>query len=172
MIASAHVAAGIVVGIASTRIAGHPTLRAAIAFVCAMVVHLLMDALPHSDYGSLAGPHLLVLTLAEGAVVCGIAAYLLHGRVQPGWIGPVAAGLVGSALPDAKFIVPLLLPSFFAQFVTNVGNRLHTPFHSNADWPIPGLAVEVLCTVLLLASLRLLAEREGLPSLQRKGSIR
>ena len=50
MIASAHLAAGIVIGLASDHVARRTFTRVSTAFVAGALVHLLMDAVPHSDY--------------------------------------------------------------------------------------------------------------------------
>ena len=152
MIASAHFAAGIVVGLASDRVIRGRFALVAVAFAAAFVVHFLMDAIPHSDYHFFAWRTVPFIIVGEAFLVAVIAALLLRHRATPQWPECIAAGLLGSAIPDAKFIAPFVLSAHNAALVEYYGNRLHHPFHSSADTAF-GMATQVVCAVLLLLAL-------------------
>jgi hypothetical protein len=154
MIASAHFAAGIVVGLSTDHVVHRRFVRVAIAFAAAVVMHLLMDAVPHSDY-DLVSPSAIPLLIAGEVLVVGtIAVVLLRNRLTHHWRSCVAAGLLGSVVPDAKFIAPLILSPHHATLVEYYGNRLHGPFHASPTSPVIGMSTQVLCTLILLASFR------------------
>jgi len=164
MIASAHFAAGVVIGLASAHVVRSRSAGAAVAFGTAAVVHFLMDAVPHSDYGSLARSNLPFMVGGEAILVGAIAAILLRRRLTLHWRSCVAAGLFGSVLPDAKFVAPFVLSEHNAALVEYYGNRLHDPFHAGATSTLLGMTAQVLCTLILLASLRMF------PSARASGS--
>jgi len=153
MIASAHLAAGIVIGLSTARLVHARFVRVAFAFAAAVVMHLLMDAVPHSDYDLVSRSVIPLVIAGEIVVVAALAAVLLRNRLMPHWRPCVAAGLFGSAIPDAKFIAPFVLSPHNAMLVEHYGNRLHGPFHSAATAPAIGMTTQVLCTLILLASL-------------------
>jgi len=154
MIASAHLAAGIVIGLSTARLVHARFVRVAFAFAAAVVMHLLMDAVPHSDYDLVSRSAIPLLIAGEVVVVGTIAVVLLRNRLTPHWRSCVAAGLLGSVLPDAKFIAPFILSPHYATLVEYYGNQLHGPFHASPTSPAIGMTTQVLCTLFLLASFR------------------
>jgi hypothetical protein len=155
MIASAHFAAGTVVGMASAHFARSRFAQVAIAFGTGVAVHLLMDAVPHSDYELLPTQYVPFVIVGEGLVVLVFAFMALRNRVKSGWRPAIVAGVLGSALPDAKFIAPYLLPTSVAGLIREYGNRLHEPFHASAAPALLGMVTQVSCTILLLGTLAL-----------------
>jgi hypothetical protein len=156
MIASAHFAAGIVIGLSSDRVVHGRFARVAAAFAAGVVMHLLMDAVPHSDYDLVSLSAIPLVIACEVVFVGAVALVLLQGRLTPHWRSCVAAGLLGSTLPDVKFIAPFLLSPHNASLVEYYGNRLHGPFHTAATDLAIGMTTQVLCTLILLASLAVL----------------
>ena len=140
MIASAHLAAGIVIGLASDHVARRTFTRVSTAFAAGALVHLLMDAVPHSDYD--------LFPMSTMWFV--IAAIVLRNRLKPHSLQSIAAGLLGSVLPDAKFIAPFFLSTSHAALVETYGNRLHAPFHATANSAVLGMVSQLSFTTLLL----------------------
>lgn len=161
MIASAHVAAGAVVGMASAYAVKHRFARLALATGMAVVVHFLMDAIPHSDYAALPRPIVLVVATCEILAASAIAWCVLRTRLTSDWPVYMSAGLLGSLLPDIKFAAPLLLPGHVARLVEQFGDRLHEPFHASASSLAAGMAAQFFCTALLLALLTLFPRTPG-----------
>ena len=153
MIASAHLTAGIVIGLASDHVARRTFTRVSTAFVAGVVVHLLMDAVPHSDYDLFPMSIMWYVIAGEFLAVFVIAAIVLRNRLKPHSLQSIAAGLLGSVLPDAKFIAPFFLPASSARLVEHYGNRLHAPFHATANSAVLGMATQLSCTILLLVML-------------------
>ena len=159
MIASAHVAAGMVIGLASAMRFKSGLGGIAIALSSAVVGHMVLDAIPHSDYHGI--PRFTALTIAtcEVVAVTAIAFFLVRRRLVSGALGCLAAGLAGSVLPDAKFIAPLLMSADSALRVEHYGNMFHAPFHSTASSPALGMITQVLAAVALLVTFVVLARR-------------
>ena len=153
MIASAHFAAGILIGLSSDRLVRGRVARVAVALGAAVVMHFAMDAVPHGDYHFFEPALVPFVVVGEALLVVVIATFLLRNRATPHWRECVAAGLLGSVLPDSKFIAPYLLSPHNAILVEYYGNRVHRPFHASADYTAFGMATQVLCTVLLIAAL-------------------
>ena len=150
MIASAHLAAGIVIGLSTDHLLRGRIARVAIAFVVGVVMHLLMDAVPHADYFLFPWWWTPYLIMGEIAIVGVVAVVLLRDRLTPHWPSSIAAGLLGSVLPDSKYFAPFLLSARDANLVEHYGNMLHAPFHRGATTAL-GMTTQVLCAVLLLA---------------------
>lgn len=154
MIASAHVVAGLVAGMASARVTDKRIQRIAIAFGFGILSHVVFDAIPHSDYGKLERATVVWITLGEGVGVCLLAAMILRRRVTPHWPEYLFAGLVGSVILDAKFFVRVFLPLNIAASVQRYGDHIHSFFHADRlSHPIVGTAIEIVTTILLLAIL-------------------
>ena len=94
MIASAHLAAGIVIGLASDHVARGTFTRVSTAFAAGVVVHLLMDAVPHSDYDLFPMSTMWFVIAGEFLAVLIITAIVLRDRLTPHWLQSVAAGRV------------------------------------------------------------------------------
>jgi hypothetical protein len=155
MIASAHLAAGVVAGMTATRTARGPLARIALAVGLGVLSHVALDALPHSDYGEL-GIGVMVAVVAGEALVTGsILWFILRDRLAPGWPGFLLAGVAGSALPDAKFFAALVLPPDVTATITRYGDRFHEPFHAGPSALTTGIVTEVAATLVLLAVLTL-----------------
>lgn len=154
MIASVHVAAGIVIGTASLRLIPARATRIVVAFAAGFLAHLLMDGIPHSHYESLPLGVVLLIVILEFAAVTSIAALLLRRRLPPDWRAPMAAAVLGSSLPDAKFGAALLLNPELAEQVRSIGDSMHAPFHAGPTSLSAGMTTQLLALVLLLALMR------------------
>jgi ABC-type uncharacterized transport system fused permease/ATPase subunit len=119
-----------------------------------------MDAIPHSDYYRLPRTSVLLVVMAEAVVVGALASRWIGTRLIREWRTPVAAGLLGSVLPDAKFIALLFLPDQYARTVEYYGDRLHAHFHSAPVAVSTGMTTQVLCAIALLATLFMLRPRQ------------
>ena len=154
MIASAHIAAGFVIGVAATRLMTWPLGRVVGSFGFGVLLHLAMDAVPHADYNELGGMKLVALVLIESAFTFSVIAWTLRDRMPPGWKAGVLAGLLGSGLPDIKFIAPFLSPDG-QDFVVWVGDQLHTAIHAGPTSLWIGMTTQLTATVVLMAALTL-----------------
>lgn len=154
MIASAHVAAGVVAGMGGAYLPVSRILRIVAAFSLGILSHVVLDAIPHSDYRMVAPSAIVWVALCETVAIGASAGYLLRHRLIPHWPGYLLAGLAGSNLPDAKFAAIAMLPESIAQSVERYGDAFHSPFHASPmSEPLLGLGIEVACTVVLLAAL-------------------
>lgn len=154
MIASAHVAAGFAAGMASARISEKRIARIAMAFTLGVLSHVVLDAVPHSDYASLSPSTVRWITVCEIAGVCALAGYIVRDRLRLGWREYILAGLAGSVIPDAKFLARMVLPRGSALLVERAGDSFHALFHADRmSVPLLGLGLEIACTLLLLATL-------------------
>jgi len=154
MIASAHIAAGTVAGMAGIYSSGNRIRRSATAFSLGILSHVVLDAIPHSDYGILVPSTIPWVALCETVGICAIAGYILRQRLMPNWPGYLLAGLVGSSIPDAKFVARILLPERIAQSIEYYGDSFHSLFHAGPmSVPLLGFGIEVACTLVLLAIL-------------------
>lgn len=157
MIAAAHVMAGLVAGVAVLS-ARTSEGRVATAFGLGALSHVILDAIPHSDYGSLPRSALLMSVAIEIVATLGVAWNLLRTRHLPGLRYALPAGLAGAMIPDVKF-ARYFVPAPAASWVQNVGDRLHAPFHAAPTTVAVGLSFEVLCTLLLFGMVVLLLRR-------------
>lgn len=158
MIAAAHVMAGLVAGMAalSARTDGS---RLAAGFGLGILSHVVLDAIPHSDYGSLPASAVLTSVAIELAATFALAWYLLRLRRLPGLWTALPAGLVGAMIPDAKF-ARYFLPAPMGSWIRDVGDRFHAPFHAQPTTVAVGLTFEIVCTVLLFVAFLLLIRRQ------------
>lgn len=155
MIASAHVAAGAVAGMAGGYMPGNRILKTAAAFGLGILSHVALDAIPHSDYRFLSPSVIVWVASCETIAIGATIGYLLRGRLIPQWPAYLLAGLVGASLPDAKVAARLLLPGPGAERMEYYGDYFHSFFHAERmAAPLLGLGIEVACTVVLLACLR------------------
>ena len=124
MIASLHVATGAAIGIAAARNLRPRALQLLVAVVVGVCGHLLMDAIPHSDYAFLPDAIVPWVGLGEAFIAIGVVALLSRRQLGAGeWI-PVAAGVVASMAPDVKFVVRVVAPQYEAA-VTRVTDAVH-----------------------------------------------
>jgi len=151
MIASAHILSGMVCG-AMGRRAWSKTFRMMVAFGAGLVSHVMLDAIPHSDYGSLQGWRLLAVVILEIAASVVAGWFVLRRRWSPGDRGPLLAGVIGSTFPDAKFAATIL-PAPAADWVQSIGDLFHRGFHAAPTALFPGLAAELVTIVVLLFAL-------------------
>lgn len=158
VIAAAHVTAGLVAGVAalSARTNGS---RMAIAFGLGVLSHVILDAIPHSDYGSLPRSALPMSVAIEIVGTLALAWYFLRDRRLPGLGYALPTGLAGAMIPDVKF-ARYFLPAPQAAWVETVGDRFHVPFHAAPTTTAVGLTLEVGCTLLLFAGLLLLIRQQ------------
>lgn len=128
--------------------------RIATAFSLGVLSHVVLDAIPHSDYWSLSPSIVPWITLCEAVGICAIAGYVLRQRLTPNWPEYLLAGLVGSVAPDAKFFARSFPSSTIALSVQNYGDHFHGFFHADAlSRPLLGTGIEITCTLLLLTIL-------------------
>jgi hypothetical protein len=154
VIAAPHLAAGLVAGMAGAGVRGPVALRAAAAFTIGFLMHVPMDAIPHSDYLMVARSSIPLIVLGEAVATGLVAAFLLRDRLPARWPLYLLAGMSGSALLDAKFFTRLLLPEHVTAVVTRYGDWIHSYFHaSDLSQPLIGLAIEAVATVVLLIAL-------------------
>lgn len=128
--------------------------KLAAAFSLGVLSHVVLDAIPHSDYRMLARSAIVWVALCESVGIAVAAGYLLRHRLIPHWPGYLLAGLTGASLPDAKFVARLLVSGPMAQRVEYYGDYFHSFFHAEEmAVPLLGLGIEVACTIVLLAVL-------------------
>ncbi len=156
MIASAHIAAGLVVGMATAYATESKIGRITMGFTLGVLSHMVLDAIPHLDYGVLPMSRVPWIVLGECISMTVIGWWLLHRRVRPRWADALVPGLLGAVLPDAKFVARLVLPTRSADLVSSYGDRFHALFHAG---PIAnhmvGQATQLITTFLLLTVLTL-----------------
>lgn len=154
MIASAHVAAGAVAGVAGAQLGGKWPWRLAAAFALGLLSHAVLDALPHSDYASLSRSTILWVASLETVGMSAVAGHITRRRLVPHWPWYLLLGVAGATLPDAKFIAPTVFPREIAEPVVWATMSVHSYFHA-PDPPSPafGLVVEVVVTIACLAAL-------------------
>jgi hypothetical protein len=121
--------------------------------------HVVLDAIPHSDYGSLAQRTILTIVLVELLATFTFGWSLLRRRRLPGLRLTLPAALAGAMVPDAKF-AGQWLPAPATSWLHSVGDRFHAPFHAAATPIGVGLVAEIVCTLLLLSVLSLLVGRQ------------
>jgi hypothetical protein len=157
VIAAAHVMAGLVAGVAasSARTSGS---RLAAGFGLGVLSHVVLDAIPHSDYGSLPRSALIMSVAIEIVATLGLAWYLLRERRLPGLRSALLGGLAGAMTPDVKFL-RYFLPPEAAGWAYDVGDRFHAPFHARAMSVAVGLTFEIISTLVLLGALFWLVRR-------------
>ena len=150
--------AGLVAGVAalSGRTNGS---RLAAGFGLGVLSHVVLDAIPHSDYGSLPSVAVLISVALEIAATLAVAWYLLRQRHIHGLRWSLPAGLAGAMIPDAKF-ARYFLPAPAGPWIRDVGDRFHAPFHAQPTTVAIGLTFEIVCTVLLLVAFLLLIRRQ------------
>lgn len=156
MIASAHVAAGFVAGMASAYAARRTPARVAIAFSLGILSHVVMDAIPHSDYAPLDPLVVRWVSMCEIVVTCTVAAFILRRRLTPSWPAYLLPGIAGAVIPDAKFFARMALPKDLAQSVEWYGDYFHSFFHAKPmSRPAIGWAIDIACAIVLLTILTL-----------------
>jgi hypothetical protein len=151
VIASAHIAAGVVSGAAAARYLRWQPGRIVASIGLGVIIHLGMDAVPHADYNGLVGPPLVAIVAVESIAMIIISYLLLRNRMGPGWIPAIVAGVFGSTVPDTKFFAPLLIPARYAQTVSDIGEQLHVSIHAEPTSFAVGMATQLIAIVLLVA---------------------
>jgi hypothetical protein len=124
MIASLHVATGAAIGIAVARKLRPRAFQVLVAIVVGVCGHLLMDAIPHSDYAFLPEAIVPWVGLGEACIAIGVVALLARRQLRAGEWLPVAAGVAASMAPDVKFAARLFAPQYEAA-VTRVTDAVH-----------------------------------------------
>lgn len=157
MIATAHVTAGIIASVFALRASGNAS-RLASALGLGLLSHVVLDTIPHSDYGQLSRWTILAIVSLELLGTFALAWYLLRPRHFPGLHLTLPAGLAGGMIPDAKF-AGQWLPAPAAAWVRDVGDRFHRFFHVDPTPISVGLAAEIACTLLLVGGLWFLVRR-------------
>jgi hypothetical protein len=153
MIASAHFAAGVLSGMLAAQLAHRASFRAALAVGFGLISHVILDRIPHGDYGELSTAAMVPVVGLEMILGAVLFTRLLRNRVRPGWPVAVAAGLVGACIPDLKFPARVLLPDGMAAEVARRGNAFHSWFHAPPTSMVVGTATEVLAVAVITALL-------------------
>lgn len=152
MIASAHLSAGLVAGMAASRASGGTARRVVIALLLALASHVMLDAIPHADYVFMPRRWIIPVALCEALVVLSVAAVILRRRVVKGWRVFLAAGLLGAAFPDARFGLGFLgaQAKYQILFATY---WFHSFFHAApvAFWT--GMTTQIVAALACLAAL-------------------
>src|SRR5262245_46402143 len=112
MIASAHVAAGAVVGALAMRLRVPAMVRIMFAMIVGVTLHLAMDAIPHSDYAFIRIRWVPWIGLAEAALACAMAAWMSRGRLGSGQPFVLFVAIASSMAPDVKFVARVFAPRF------------------------------------------------------------
>ena len=164
MIASAHIVAGAVAGMAGARLA-RGTRGVVLAFVFGIVTHHILDAIPHSDYAGLSPIAITVVGGIEALVSVGFIVLGTRGRLSREELRCLAAGMVGGIAMDVKGFAPLL-PGL-REPIQQLQDALH-PFHAPAhDRRLLGLGLELamlaLCSWILVLQVRALSRRNERP---------
>jgi hypothetical protein len=124
MIASAHVAAGAVVGALAIRLPAPAVVRLAVAMVVGITLHLAMDAIPHSDYAFIEIGRIPWVGLGEALVACGVVALLARRRLRAGGAFTLLVAVASSMAPDVKFVARVLAPRYESA-ITNITDKVH-----------------------------------------------
>ena len=154
MIATAHITAGMIASVAALSVRGSGW-RFATALALGGVSHLILDIIPHSDYGTLSQLAILAIVSVELVVTFAFGWYVLRPRHLPGLRVTLPAALAGAMLPDMKF-AGNWLPEPVASWVTGAGYRFHKGWHVAPTPLAVGLSTEIACTLLLIAGLLLI----------------
>ena len=154
MIATAHVTAGMIAGVAALSARGSGW-RFATALGLGVLSHVVLDTIPHSDYGSLSRWAILAIVAVELVATFTFGWYLLRPRRLPGLRVTLLPALAGAMLPDAKF-AGQWLPEPAASWVHDTGDRFHSWFHVAPTPLAVGLSAEITCTLLLIVGLWLM----------------
>ena len=175
MIASAHIVSGIVCGVVAASARTNAS-RFAVAFALGLASHLVLDAIPHSDYGQHFGAERMAIVMVEVPATAALMWFMLRSRWRPGFGVSLPAGVAGSVLPDAKFAFAMF-PEPVASSVERWGNGFHSWFHALPTSFLVGMAPQIASLILLLVLLTLVLRRaehgtgEG-PSVQRTSLTR
>ena len=160
VIASAHLAAGAVAAVIAVSLGGSSTRRVMTAFVFGVLSHVVLDAIPHSDYLPLPQDRLLAPVLIEALLISLVLAWLLRRSLRAHW-PEYLAGLAGAAIPDAKFLARSPMPDRMAETVRDYGDWFHNYYHAARPTLEVGWATQVGSALILLAILTLLARARG-----------
>lgn len=154
MNASAHMTAGTVVAMTALHLTRSTTGRVAFAAGFGLLSHVLLDAIPHSDYVFLPRSSFLAVSVVEAIVITAILAPIVRPRLLPGWRWPVVVGVLCAGLLDFKVLAFRMFPFTFARAIERFTDGLHGFFHA-APPPTPyiGLAIELSCTIAMLSLL-------------------
>jgi hypothetical protein len=158
VIGAAHVAAGAVAGVLASRVAKRPAYAITVALTVAIVAHFLMDAIPHSDYRALSREIRPLVAIIEVVLMSAAIAWILRGRLRPGQVQPLVAGVFGGVLPDLKFGA-VVLPEAMEKAVVRFGERIHAFHAAPPESALAALLGEIAITVALFLWLIALASR-------------
>ena len=161
MIASAHVAAGALAGIVATRVGSvGVTVRLVVATVLGLGSHMLMDAIPHSEYMFISLNYAVQVAIVEAIIACGIAWLLLRRRAGRELTIPVATGIAAAMLPDLQFVSQVTaLPA--ATELSSAGDIFHVFHASTKAPPIAGAIGELALAALLFYGTAKFTRRRG-----------
>lgn len=160
MIASAHVAAGALAGIFATRLSSAPpAVRIGIAIVLGLGSHMVMDAIPHSEYMFMSLNYAVQVAMVEAILACGVV-WLVLRRAGRGSVLAVAAGIIAAMLPDLQFASQVTtLPA--ATELSSAGDVFHILHAKTKAPPIAGAIGELALAAILLIAAAMLARRRA-----------
>jgi hypothetical protein len=159
MIASAHVLAGLICGVATLSVRARAA-KAVLAFALGIGTHVILDAIPHSDYGTLSRGTIVVVVSLEVIATTALAWLLLRSRRTPGWQITLPAGVFGASIPDIKFLAPYFPPQM-ASMIETAANGFHAPFHAAPMRLAAEVSAELACTALLVGAMVVLARHHA-----------
>jgi membrane-bound metal-dependent hydrolase YbcI (DUF457 family) len=151
VIASTHIVAGLIVGLATMHVTESRPGRVALGFFLGVVSHMILDAIPHADYGVLPPATVAWIVLGEVVAMSAIGWRLVRHRVRPRSANALVPAMLGAVLPDAKFVAQLVLPRREADVVRLYGDRFHGLFHAAPmTHHVLGQVTQVTTTLVLL----------------------
>lgn len=156
MIASAHLAAGAVAAAVAVSLGGSRTRRVVTAFVFGVLSHVMLDAVPHSDYEPFPQDRIFAPVLIEVLLISLVLGWILRRRLRMHWPSYLG-GLAGASVPDAKFFARWPMPDRMAALVQDYGNWFHDFFHAPRPALDVGWVTQIVSALILLAILTLLA---------------
>jgi hypothetical protein len=150
--ASAHLSAGLLSGMVASRASGGTTRKVAAALFLALASHVMLDAIPHADYGFIPRRYILPIAFCETALVFTVGWLILRRRVSQGWKPILAAGLFGTAVPDLRFGLGFL-PATIKFKILFFTYWTHGYFHAEPVAFGIGMASQVTMALACLACL-------------------
>jgi|GEM_PF-3967958 len=163
MIASAHVAAGALAGVIGGRVSSAGAVPStAIAILLGLASHMLMDAIPHSEYMFISLNYAVRVAIVEAIIACGVAWLVLRRRAGRELLLPVATGIAAAMLPDLQFVSQVTaLPA--ATELSSAGDIFHVLHASTKAPPVAGALGELALAALLFYGASKFARRRGEP---------
>jgi hypothetical protein len=149
MLAFVHLIVGAAIG---TVVGSWP-----LAFAAGFLSHFLLDALPHTDSGTLKNPEErgtmklndLVVAGVDLAIALGIMAWLVR---LPEFSASMVAGAFGGLVPDFAHPAFHVMPNLRTQVLTGWYYRFHRAIQGTVDKPqwVRGVMIELVVAAIAL----------------------